>query len=117
MGSLIDNWKKAERTRTQAEGWNDLPNGRRYQNDTFAISTAHCKTPEITRAGQQSSGGQNYWKTEEGFNNAILKHIVSDWENIYPKVLEILKKEENEALVACQSYVTDLQGLIDKVNS
>jgi len=117
MDSLINNWKKAESTRAEAEQWNDLPNGRKYQNDTFAISKPHCKAPQLTRAGQHSSGGQNYWETAEGFNNAIIKHIVSDWENIYPKVLEILKKEENEALVACQSYVTDLQGLIDKVNN
>ena len=56
----IDQWQKAKRDREVAEEWNDLPDGRKYQNDNFDISIAHCSKPKLTRAGQQSCRRKNY---------------------------------------------------------
>lgn len=110
----IHAWKKAKKSRESAESWNNLPNGNKYQNDSFAISLAHCKAPQLNRAGQQHCGGQNYWETEAGFNEAILEHIVKDWTSIYPKVLDILKNKEAAKLQACQEYINQMQAFINE---
>lgn len=109
----IENWEKAKYTREKAEDWQNLPKGQKYRQDTFEISTAHCKAPTLCRAGQQSCGGQNYWETGKEFNQAILEYLVSDWDNVWPKVHEILKEKERSALEDCQSFVNEMQALID----
>lgn len=114
--NLIDIWQKEKSARKEAEKWNNLPNGPKYQNDSFSLSVAHCKPPVLTRCGQQSHGGKNYWKTEEKFNKAILEYLVLSWDNIYPKILEILFDKERTALKACQTYIDKMQQLIDKAN-
>lgn len=110
----IRRWQKAKEERVAAEKWNSLPEGRKYESSTMAISIAHCNKPMLNRMGQQTCGGTSYWKTEEGFNLAILEHIISDWDTIYPKVIAILESKESKALKECQSYVNDMQKLIDE---
>lgn len=38
---------------------------------------------------------------------------MSDWDNVWPKVNEILKEKERLALQECQSFVNEMQALID----
>jgi hypothetical protein len=106
-------YTNAKRARVEAEKWNALPEGKKYQNSTFSISPAHCKKPMLCRAGQQSCGGHNYWETEEPFNTAILDCIVAEWETLYPKVLAILKEKERMALKNCQAFIDEMQQAID----
>jgi hypothetical protein len=109
----IEKWQRCKTEREQAEEWEALPRGPRYQNDKFEISIAHCKAPQLTRAGQQTSGGKNYWETGEKFNLAILEYIVDNWESISIDVLERLRQKEIAALRDCQQYVDEMQKLID----
>lgn len=115
---LVNDWQAAKSATNKAKRWQNLPLGNRYQNDTFSISVAHCQPPKLVRAGQQCCGGQNYWETEKEFNAAILEYLVSNWSEIYPSVISMMETKERQALIACQSYIDDLQKLIgDAVNS
>ena len=111
---MVDLWKEARETRVKAEKWNDLPNGKKYTKSDFAISIAHCNKPMLNRMGQQYCGSQSYWETEAGFNSAILEYIVKNWESIFPEVHQILKDKESNTLKDCQSYVDEMQKLIDE---
>lgn len=110
----INAWNIAQYDRQKAENWNALPNGKRYMQDTFSISVAHCTPPKLVRAGQQSAGGQNYWETEEAFNTVILQWLVKNWNKAYPEIIEMMKDKENQALVDCQEYVSKMQQMIDQ---
>ena len=109
----VKEWKIAQRARQNAEAWQALPSGPRYENDRFSISLVHCTAPMLTRAGQQSCGGKNYWETEKEFNHAILEWIVGNWQEVYLGVLDILKKKEVAALQDCQDYINQMQAMID----
>jgi hypothetical protein len=117
MDTRLEAWKKAKKTREDAEEWQELPNGRKYDNDRFNVSAAHCKPPILCRAGQQTHSGQNYWETEVGFNDAMLRYLVADWDSIYPKVLKILKETEAKKLRECQSFIDDLQRQISEAQN
>lgn len=113
MDERLKQWQDAKDTREAAEKWNNL-HGPRYRNDDFEISIAHCTAPKLTRAGQQNCGGQtNYWETKPEFNLAILEYLIFHWKEIYPHVLEILKKKEQLALENCQSYIDEIQNIIN----
>jgi hypothetical protein len=113
----IKKWQDAKRDREKAEAWQALPDGQKYQGDKFEITTSHkCVAPTLVRSGQQYAGDQNYWETDKGFNNAILEYLVKDWDVIYPKVLNILKVKEMQALKECQAYVDDLQQEINELD-
>lgn len=90
---LVKEWQSAKNAVNNAKSWQALPNGPRYQTDSFSISITHCVPPKLTRAGQQSCGGKNYWETEEAFNKAILAYIVNNWKDVYPEVLKIMERK------------------------
>jgi len=96
---LIDNWQKIKNTIKKAEDWNNLPKGKKYSGSKFEISIPHCKPPMLSRMGQQYAGSQAYWETDQDFSLAILEYIVSEWGDIYPKVIERLKEKEQYALL------------------
>lgn len=106
-------YKDAKVTREDAEAWNKLPEGPKYQNDKFNISIAHCKSPMLCRAGQKRHGANNYWETDKRFNQAILEHIVDNWNKIFPDVINRLKAKEEGALRDCQDFVNKIQNAID----
>lgn len=110
----LEDYQKAKLSRKAAEEWNELPNGKCYQNDKFNISIAHCKKLQLTRSGQQYSGGTNYWETKDDFNLAILEHIVDNWGKIFPDVIERMKDKENKALNKCQSFIDEMQEAINE---
>ncbi|MDY6896176.1 MAG: hypothetical protein SVO01_12300 [Thermotogota bacterium] len=105
----------AKEAREKAEEWNNLPHGRKYQDDTFDISVAQSKVPSLIRIGQQKHGGQNYWESNSKFNQAILEYLVSTWDEHFPRILNILKEKEQKALKDCQSYIDEMQSMIDEV--
>lgn len=111
----LKRYQKAKATRNEAQAWNALPDGPKYQGSKFAISLPHCRPPKLIRAGQQTCGGTNYWETEHDFNLAILQYLVDDWDNVYPKVLEILRKKEQAALKDCQFFIDELQKAINEL--
>lgn len=115
MNDLLKKWTDAKYHRECAEKWNELPNGRKYQiGDTFEISLAHSKAPILVRAGQQTCGGENYWKSGHELNQAILEYLKDNWEGIWPEVLQRMKQKESSALIACQSFINNLQKQIDQ---
>ena len=114
MSTLIKNWQKAKNSVNTAEQWNSLPNGRKYENSSFKISEPHCKLPTFTRAGQQVCAGKNYWETDEAFGNALMKYLINDWDKHFAGVMAILKEDEKQALLKCQSYVDEMQAAIDE---
>ena len=81
----------------------------------FFISKVHCKAPKLVRYGQFYTGGINYWDTKEGFNEAILEYLITDWDNIYPRVLEILEKREAEALFELQAEINSAKTKLEEV--
>lgn len=114
MSKLIDNYKLKKQERKNFETWNNKPNSEnRYQNNEFAISIAHCKAPVLIRAGQHCQGGTNYWETENGINLVILEYLVENWDEIAPDILARLKAKEMEALKACQTFIDEMQAMID----
>jgi hypothetical protein len=118
MDKRLEKYYKAKSAVKSAKKWNDLPNGQRYQGDTFPISIAHCSAPKLVRCGQQYAGGKNYWDTDEPLNNAILKYIVDKWDDISPDIFAILEKKEADALLECQTFIDEMQAEINKfVNS
>lgn len=111
---LYDAYVEAKNAVKRANEWNDLPNGPKYQADTMAISSAHCKAPMLMRAGQQSCGGRNYWESPQELNQAILDVIIMDQKNIIAKAILLLEETENALLVKTQGFVDELQGKINK---
>lgn len=114
MSEKMKVWYAARSAVNNAKSWQSLPSGPRYQNDSFSISIAHSKPPQLVRAGQQSCGGKNYWETEESLNLAILAYVVGNWQDVYPEVIKLLEEKERIALIDCQQYVKGLQELIDQ---
>jgi hypothetical protein len=104
----------AKEAREEAEKWNNLPHGQKYKDDEFDISAAHCKAPSLVRVGQKRQGGQNHWVSERGLNQAILEYLASTWDEHFPRILNILKEKEQKALKDCQSYIDEMQGMIDE---
>ena len=82
----------------------------------FFISKAYSEAPKLIRVGRRTDG-HYYHETNRGFNDAILEYLVTDWDNIYPKVIEILEKKEAEALVELQEYVDSLQAEINSAKT
>ena len=111
----LKRYNEAKKAVVEAEKWNNLPKGRKYQNDAFLISESHCTAPILVRAGQQYCGGNNYWNTEKELNNALLSHIVENWAEIYPAILVRLRKKEAESLRNCQVFIDDMQKAIDAI--
>lgn len=109
----VELWKAAVAGRSGAEKWNNLPDGPRYQNDTFGLSIDHSKAPMLMRCGQQRCGGNGYWESPNSLNEALLAVIIANWSDLWPKVLAQLKEEERQALLACQKYVSEMQAAID----
>lgn len=114
MSDLIEKWRKNEWELEEAKKWNDLPEGQRYQQDSFNISKSHCTAPMLCRAGQQTCGGKNYWETEKAFNQAILQYLIDGWSDHYPVIIEIMRQKERESLRNCQSFVDGMQKLISE---
>lgn len=112
--TLLKNWQADKQATEEAKKWNSLPNGERYQNDDFGIFLAHCTPPNLTRMGQQYCGGQTYWKTQDKFNVMILKYLVDNWDEHYPKIIEMMEDQERKSLQKCQEFIDDLQKKIDE---
>lgn len=112
---LVKIWDQNKLATKKAKYWNDLPNGKSYCRSTFEISKDHCVAPQLVRDGQRYSGDQNYWNTEEIFNQMILKYLVDNWDEHYPKIIKMMEDQEKESLKACQSFIDELQQLINEV--
>jgi len=108
-----DKWEKAKRAVIDAKRWNDLPSGKKYDGAAFEISLTHCEFPILVRAGQQVCGGHNYWETDKAFGVAILEYLLTDWDGHFNKIIKIMERKECEELKKCQSYVDELQRLIN----
>jgi hypothetical protein len=116
MDQLINNWHKTQEAVRAAEQWNSLPSGKKYSSSTFSISIAHCALPTLTRMGQQSCGGQSYWKTDKDFGDALLRYLMLDWDKHFNGAISILKEDERAALLKCQAFVDKMQAAIDDAN-
>ena len=110
---LLKDWEKNKEAIKKAKEWNDLPNGKSYCGGTFEISKDHCNPPMLTRMGQQVCGGQTYWKTENKFNDMILRYLVDNWEEHYPKIIKMMEHEERESLKKCKSYIEEMLNKIE----
>lgn len=100
----------------EALNWNNLPNtAPGYNNSYFNISIAHCNAPLLTRCGQHTCGGKNYWESPKALNEAIKKIICKD-KTIINRAIELLKQKELQALKDCQKFIDELQEQIDKEN-
>lgn len=109
----IKEWKAAKQAVSSAKFWQNLPQGQSYSSgDSFEISIAHSKPPMLMRAGQQAAGGRNYWETDNLFNQAMLAYLVQNWSAHYPEIIKIMEQKERAALLACQTYVDEMQALI-----
>lgn len=109
-------WQKAVGDAQGAQGWHDLPKGPRYQCDTFEISPAHCKL-SLTRCGQQSHGSKNYWESPDALNRALIQVIIRHRNTLIPEAIELLKKEADEALVACKGWLDGMRSQIDELEA
>lgn len=109
--SKYDDFLSARRARIEAENWNNLPRGPKYQNDKFAISPAHCKLT-LVRAGQQSCGSKNYWDSPSGLSSAILQILSSD-NSIIIRAIESMKEAERLALIACEDEARERLAAIE----
>lgn len=112
---LIHQWRKDRRALSIFRDWQEMEGKINGNNNkpSFYISPAHCSVPQLVRAGQFSTGGENYHKTEREANIAILEYLIENWEEIGPKVEAILEEKARKSLIACQEYVTEMQTLID----
>lgn len=112
----LKKWQSLRRSRKLAEQWQDLPNGQKYQkDDSFSISIAHSSRPKLTRCGQKTCGGKNYWETEKEMGDAILEYIVKNWGSIGNEVIEIMRDKEKSALKDCQEFIDKMQAAINDV--
>jgi hypothetical protein len=101
-----------KKAREDAEYWNNLPKGRLYQNDTMGISVPHCGL-KLTRAGQQTCGGNNYWEAPKGLSEAILE-VIAENPVVIESALEKLRQSERLALIACEQETRDRLADIEK---
>ena len=115
---LLKRWQEDKIALKRAKEWNDLPNGRKYNEDqSFEISKAHCRPPILVRIGQQSHGGQNYWNTEEEFDQMILNYLDDDWDNHYPKIIKMMEEKERESLQECKTYINEMLNKIEDASN
>ena len=102
MSHVLNGMNKALRELDEAKSWHDLPNGNKYQNDTFHISPQHSEL-KLTRHGQQCCGGNNYWETSKAFGSAILQAIVEN-PAIIDKAIAIMERRADAAIVDCKDF-------------
>lgn len=114
MSDLLKKWKDAKNAVQAAESWQNKPKSEnRYDGTRFAISPAHSKSPMFVRCGQHYSGGENYWESPKELNEALKQVLLDDFDNMYAKALKILKEKERQALLDCQSFIDEMQELIN----
>lgn len=114
MSELLQKWKNATGVIKEFDKWNDLPNSpARHGDDAFKISLAHCTPPTLTRAGQKTVGGTNYWRTETEVEKAILEWLVDNWDTVQLGVRKILQDKERQALLDCEEFVKEMRQTID----
>lgn len=116
MPNYIKAWEDAKAEVKNAEYWQGLPGGPKYQNDRFDIGSSHGTMPVFVRHGQQTSGGNNYWNSPAALNKAIYDVIVSDFQQIYDKALARMHKKELDALLDCQKHIDKMQSLISEAS-
>lgn len=107
-------WQQRQRELSEAAYWNNLPKGPRYQNDTFTISPAHSVV-KLTRTGQQSHGGKNYWESPDALNKALLEVIIKNASTLIPEAIALLKSHERAALLECKGWVAGMQAEIEEI--
>ena len=112
MATPFEQWEAARRNRVYAEEWDNLPTGPRYQGDAFSISKAHS-TIKLTRAGQQSCGGKNYWESPATLNDAILTVLIRRQKELIAEAIAELRERERVALVACEAFAEEMRQKID----
>lgn len=108
-------WEEKKRAVVEAERWNNLPKGQKYENNPFSVYASHSKPPMLMRCGQKVVGGTNYWESPKEMNSAILNYLVENWDSIYPEVIKAMRVEETKALQDCQTWVSEMQAKIDEV--
>jgi hypothetical protein len=108
-----DKWRKSVKNTREAREWNDLPNGSRYQNDTFSISPTHSKAPVFVRCGQQHHAGQNYWNSPKEFNDAVMEYLIENFDTISSEAIKRLEQKESEMLKGCKEFVEEMKMLLE----
>lgn len=98
----------------EAIKWNELPNGETYCDAKFEIT--HTSSITLTRSGQQVCGGNNYWKSPEVLNKAIIEVIASD-NTIIERAIEVIKEKERQAIIDCRSFAEELLGKVESAEA
>lgn len=114
MSAKLDNYFKAVRDRETAEKWVRMAKDSTRNGSSFSMSTAHS-TMKLTRCGQYSEGGKNYWETETAFNDAMLQWIKQNLDVVQAGAIGIMKQKEDESLRNCQAFLNEMQEKINEV--
>ncbi len=112
MNTPYESYRERRAERQAAEAWNTLPAGPKYTEGAFKISPAHCRI-ELTRAGQQSQGGRNYWETGRAFNSALIQELANHPEIIAGAIAR-LREAEHKALENCRTFA---EGILADIES
>jgi len=114
--TVYSEWQSRQREVHAAEEWNNLPNGPRYQNDSFRIMPTHSSI-KLTRGGQQSCGGKNYWESPDALNKALLAVIVKNSKQIIAEAIDLMRAEEQAALLGCKEWISGMQDEISQIEN
>ena len=115
MNTPYERYRERRAERESAEAWDTLPAGPKYTENAFRISPAHCHI-ELTRAGQQSQGGRNYWETARAFNSALIQEIANHPEIIAGAIAR-LREAEHKALENCRAFAEGILADIESTES
>jgi hypothetical protein len=112
MATSWDKYQEAKQELERAIAWNNLPNGPKYQHDSFGVSAGHSTPPMLMRCGQQSCGGTNYWESPKALNHELLLVLCED-QRLIERAIERLRMRMNAALAACEAETKERMALIE----
>lgn len=115
---LLKQWQEDRMALKKAKEWNDLPNGdKQNEYESFEISEWNCKAPRLVRVGKQNCVSKSDWETEESFNKMILRYLIKDWDNHYPKIIKMMEEKERNSLLECKTYINEMLNKIEDASN
>lgn len=109
--SELDAYFDARAAVRRAEDWLSNAEKRDSQSGT-PYSLAYLEVTRATFCGQAYAGAANYHDAPSKFLKALSVAAAKMHEQLFAAALDILRNEERVAMVACEGWLTKMQGRV-----